>query len=225
LEALTKIGENHKSLRRLKMAEKSEKPEPKKETPRAAATGAMESEGVYRSIFKSSRDGKGIADMKGNFVDVNRAFCDMHGYTKEELVNKKTFMELTPKKWVKHEADIIKNQVMKRGYSDTFEKEQIRKNGEVFPVHVTIHLIRGKEGKPILLWAIVRDITEQKNAQDVILAKKEELEKFNKLTIGRELKMIELKKRIKELEASLGGGRTRKKRAEGIARRGEGNQA
>ena len=145
-----------------------------------------------------------VANLKGTLINANKTFCDMHGYTKEELVNKKTFSEITPKKWVKNELDVIKNQVMKRGYSDSFEKEQIKKNGEVFPVNVTIHLIRNKEGKPSNLWAIVRDITERKKAEEELKKRSEEAEKFNQFAIGRELKMIELKKEVNELCKNLG---------------------
>ena len=52
----------------------------------------------------------------------------------------------------------------------------------------------------IILLAI-EDITEQKNAQ-------KKLEIFHEVAVGRELKMIELKKRIKELENKLNGGKS-----------------
>lgn len=133
---------------------------------REAEEKLKESEKKFRIIFESGKVGMAVSNLKGMLIDANKTFCDMHGYTREDLVNKKTFMGLTPKKWVKYELDIIKNQVMKRGYSDSFEKEQIKKNGEVFPVDVTIHLIKDEQGKPSSLWAIVRDITERKKAEE-----------------------------------------------------------
>jgi CheY-like chemotaxis protein len=47
---------------------------------------------------------------------------------------------------------------------------------------------------------VLRDITDRKKIQAELKNRLEELEKWQRLTIGRELKMIELKKRIKELE-------------------------
>ncbi len=47
------------------------------------------------------------------------------------------------------------------------------------------------------------DITGRRNMEDEIKKRVEELEKFRKITIGRELRMRELKSKIKELERAL----------------------
>jgi signal transduction histidine kinase len=54
--------------------------------------------------------------------------------------------------------------VMPRGYSAIYEKEYQRKNGTVFPIELRTILIRNQSGKPLGMWAIVRDVTERKAA-------------------------------------------------------------
>ena len=51
----------------------------------------------------------------------------------------------------------------------------------------------------------LKDITERKRAEEELKQKHEELSRFNKLTVDREMKMIELKKEINELCEKLGG--------------------
>lgn len=61
-----------------------------------------------------------------------------------------------------------------------------------------------RAGKQPLLGGIAIDITERKNAEETIRIKALELERFNSLMIGRELKMIELKQEINALLLSTG---------------------
>lgn len=63
---------------------------------------------------------------------------------------------------------------------------------------------RDEEGNPVKLTGTQQDITNQKEAEVVLQGKLEELEEFNQLAVGRELKMIELKKEINELLNNMG---------------------
>jgi hypothetical protein len=54
-------------------------------------------------------------------------------------------------------------------------------------------------------FAIQRDITKEKGVEERVKKREKELEQMNALMIGRELKMIELKKEISKLEERLGG--------------------
>jgi hypothetical protein len=61
------------------------------------------------------------------------------------------------------------------------------------------------QGGKVFLQATVRDITMQKQLEKKLKEEIDALELYKKLTVNRELKMIELKKRIAELEEKLKG--------------------
>ena len=119
----------------------------------------------YRQLFEGSVDGIAIANLEGRFIDCNASYQKMLGYSLTELQQKK-YREVTPSKWHEIEEKICKNQVMIRGYSDTYEKEYIRKDGTVFPVEFTVYCLKNDEGQPEILWAITRDISDRKQAQE-----------------------------------------------------------
>jgi PAS domain S-box-containing protein len=67
----------------------------------------------------------------------------------------------------------------------------------------TTPLGRVNKGKRVL-HSLAIDITEQKKSEETLKQKIAELEEFNDLTVGRELKMVELKKEVNELLVKLG---------------------
>ena len=125
----------------------------------------LESERKYRELYETVRDGIVATDLEGNILECNRAYLDMVGYSAAEI-RKKKYQNLTPKKWHKMEAEIVANQIKARGYSDEYEKEYIKKDGTVFPVSVMVWLKKDREGKPIGMWKIVRDITDLKQTEE-----------------------------------------------------------
>jgi len=130
-----------------------------------AEKALQESETKYRRLYESMMDAFVSVDMAGNLREFNPAYSQMLGYTDEEL-HRMTYMDLTPKKWHALEASLIREQILKRGYSNVYEKEYRKKDGTVFPVELRIFLITDPGGEPIGMWAIVRDITGRKAMEE-----------------------------------------------------------
>ncbi|MBN2601759.1 MAG: PAS domain S-box protein, partial [Candidatus Marinimicrobia bacterium] len=125
------------------------------------------SERKYRELFENLRDGWVSTDMDGHFIECNQAFLDMLGYSMAEIKEKR-YADLTPQKWHQYEQKIVREQIIKRGYSGIYEKEYIRKDGTVFPVELSIYLQTNPSGKPMGMWGLIRNISDRKTAQDAI---------------------------------------------------------
>ena len=175
-----------------------------------------ESEEKYKILFVSSADAiMTLEPPSWRFTSGNPATVKMFNTKDEKEFTYLGPWQLSPEKQLdgqlsseKAKAMIMK--AMKEG-SNFFEWTHKRYKGGDFPTTVLLTRIE-KSGKKFLQ-ATVRDITEQKKSEEKIkkarneLADKvTELEKFNKIAIGRELKMVELKKRIGELERQLDKG-------------------
>ncbi len=125
------------------------------------------SEKKYRQLYESLRDGCIATGMDKKIVEYNAAFKTMLGYSDNELY-RLTYEDITPKTWHTFEAQIVAEQVLTRGYSNTYEKEYIRKDGTIFPVEVRTYLTRDEQGAPSGLWAFVRDIAERKQSEEAL---------------------------------------------------------
>jgi PAS domain S-box-containing protein len=129
-----------------------------------AAKRLQESERKYRRLLESITDAFAVVDMSGRIVEFNRAFQDMLGYSREELT-RLTYLDITPARWHAKESRIVAEEVLSLGHSGVYEKEYIHKDGSVFPVELRSYLVRDQDGMPGGIWAIIRDITERKQAE------------------------------------------------------------
>ncbi len=71
--------------------------------------------------------------------------------------------------------------------------------GEVRVVHEEGEVTSDESGRPTRLVGTVQDVTELKRAEEELRYRMDELERFNRLAVGREERMIELKHEVNEM--------------------------
>ena len=124
---------------------------------------------LYRELFENGRDGFVVVDSQQRFLDANQAYCEMLGYSINELKAKKDFFAITPERWRDWEhEEIWCNRLLKTGASGIYEKELIRKDGTIFPVELQKFITKDHQGNPCHLWGIARDITDRKKAERIL---------------------------------------------------------
>ncbi len=120
-------------------------------------------EAQYRGIFEATADGLCIATPQGRIVDVNPAFCAMHGYTREELIGQSVSQVILPDDWHLFEACVVD---LAGGGSYQAEARHVRRDGAVIPIAVRASLFDYHGSEHLL--AVVRDVTEQKQAAEAL---------------------------------------------------------
>lgn len=83
------------------------------------------------------------------------------------------------------------------------EVSLIRKDGKKLIILASAGTVRNEDGKPLCNMISFLDVSSEKEAELALMKRKEELERFERIVVGREIRMMELKERIDELEAEL----------------------
>jgi PAS domain S-box-containing protein len=140
----------------------------------------MESEALFRGVFDYSKVGVNVLGPDYKYTKVNRAFCDMVGYSEKELLSHDF-------KGITHPDDIGPNlnlsNKLRAGEIDFFhlEKRYIHKNGGVVWGDLTVSSVRKEDGSVQYVVALVQDITERKLAENELRIAKEQAESATKL--------------------------------------------
>lgn len=132
----------------------------------------------YGETLKNSLDGFARVGMDNRFLEVNPAFEEIVGYSKEEL-RRITVQDITPEAYRDLEAGMM-NTLLKEGHTTLYEKEYRRKDGSLIPVELRAYLSVDEEGGAREMWAFVRDITERKQQELKKKSYLQALEKSNK---------------------------------------------
>jgi len=139
---------------------------------------------LQAGALEAAADGVIISDQKGRIVWVNRAFCDLTGYTLGEVAGRNPrFL-----KSGKHDESFYRNlwETILAGRVWQGEMVNRRKDGSLYPESMTITPLVDAQGQVTHFIAIKQDITERTRAE-------EEIRKLN----------AELEERVRERTAEL----------------------
>ena len=159
-----------------------------------------------RSLIESSLDPLVTISADGKITDVNEATVKVTGVSREQLIGTDFSNYFTePEK-----AREGYQQVFAKGFVTDYPLTIRHRNGGLTDVLYNASVYRDDRGNVLGVFAAARDVTAQRRAEEELaeqrnreLERLAELEKFQQLTVGRELKMVELKKEIEELKHEI----------------------
>ncbi len=137
----------------------------------------QESEEKFRSIFESFQDIYYRTDVFGKITMISPSGCLLSGYREKEIIGKHiTEFYVNQKK----QAMLIR-ELLRTGSVRNFENNLQLQNGEIIQTISNIRLILNKDGKPIAVEGVARDITYLQQAQEETIKAKEFAERSLKI--------------------------------------------
>lgn len=141
-------------------------------------TGELADE-QFRQLLEAAPDAIVIVDTQGRIVLANRMTETLFGYTRDELVGQP--VELLMPEHFRQEHNLSRDRYVKNAHTrpmgSGLELFANRKDGSEFPVEISLSPLQAPSG--VLVTAVVRDITERKQAQQILESHAAELERSN----------------------------------------------
>ncbi len=159
-----------------------------------------------RSLVEASLDPLVTISPEGKITDVNEATAKVTGAARERLIGTDFSNYFTePEK-----AREGYQQAFAKGFVTDYPLTIRHIDGRLSHVLYNASVYKDVNGMVLGVFAAARDVTPLKKAEVELadqhtreLERLSELERFQKLTVGRELKMIELKKEVDDLKRQL----------------------
>ena len=121
-------------------------------------------EEIYRAMFENAGVGITRVDLNGALVDANQTFCNMVGYTRDQLLDR-------PLSKITHADDYgegagFRDQLTRGAMkSATGEKRFVHKDGSIIWVQRTMSIVTDDAGKPQYVISIVENISKRKEVE------------------------------------------------------------
>jgi diguanylate cyclase (GGDEF)-like protein/PAS domain S-box-containing protein len=125
-----------------------------------------ESEARYRQLYENANDIIYVHDLEGNYISINGVAERVLGYTNEEAL-KLNMKDLAAPQHLSMVMDALAKKISGSSPQTVYEIDCIRKDGTLVTLEVNSSVIL-KDGKPVAVQGIARDVTERKQAQEAL---------------------------------------------------------
>lgn len=136
------------------------------------------SERRFKATFEDAAVGIAHLALDGRCLWVNRKYCEIMGYSSEELL-KRTFGDLTDPQDLQESLDLAGQLLNDEVPSYDMEKRCRRKDGSLIWVSLNASLQRDAGGEPGHFVAVVQDISERRAAEEALRQSRKELQALN----------------------------------------------
>jgi PAS domain S-box-containing protein len=160
------------------------------------------------SLIKNAPDPLFVSDLEGKILQANDAVYELIGFRPDEVLEQSLSRFITPEETREFLAAL--REVIERGVTRNASLNPRSASGEVISTTLNASALRDSDGKVIGAIGILRDMRAyEKVVQDLQESKSElqekilDLEKFEEVVVGRELKMIALEKEVENLKREL----------------------
>src|SRR5256714_1508776 len=156
------------------------------------------------SLMKNAPDPVFVSDLEGKILQANDAVSQLLGFRQDEVLEQSLSRFISPEETREFMAAL--REVVERGVTRNARLNPRSASGEVIPTTLNASALRDSEGKVIGAIGILRDMRAYEQVvRDLEKSKTElqekilDLEKFEEVVVGRELKMIALEKELERL--------------------------
>ncbi len=131
---------------------------------------------LFRNTFEQAAVGIAHVSPDGQWVRVNQKFCDIVGFSHNELIQLK-FQDITHPDDLDGDLDLVRQLLSGKIQMYTKEKRYIRKNQSYVWINLTVSLVRDNVGHPRYFISVVEDISRRKQLEEELLRHQENLER------------------------------------------------
>src|SRR5688572_2436725 len=153
------------------------------------------------SLIENAPDPVFVSDLEGKITLANDAVSQLLGFRTDEVVEQSVSRFISPEETRQFTAAL--REVVERGVTRNASLNPRSASGEVIPTTLNASALRDPDGKVIGAIGILRDMRAyEKAVRDLEESKRElqekilDLEKFEEVVVGRELKMIALEREL-----------------------------
>jgi len=119
--------------------------------------------GLFASAFEFAAIGIALVAPDGRWIRVNRALCEMLGYSEPEL-RERSFQELTHPDDLARDLELMSQLLAGKRETYQMEKRYVHKSGEIVWGLLSVSLIRDENSQPRTFLSQIQNITERKRA-------------------------------------------------------------